>query len=566
MRTVARTPVGVISRHLRLVCVVVLLALTTVLLVRHLLPDSFSSAAVLRTVPQAQVDAGSAPSLPDPGRTLQTEVTAVTGDAVVAPAAQTLGLTARQLREALRVTAADDADTFSIEAGARTPQRAQRIVQVVTDQTIESGLARVEDRLEEAARDLEPRAAAAAATADDPDARGAVREAAAAEVVSVREAQARFLRQAAASTSPVAVVSAASLPQAPDGLGLPQAIVLGLLLGALLGTALAYLRDVTDARLVDAQEVGEVLRGAPILAIPVPRGAGRGTKRAEAEYLDAVGATAAAVLSQSTLPTSVLLTTAGAETAHTGLTLDLAAILAQSHLRVVLVDGDARDGAVTRVLGLEERSGVDSLLRPGLTFGRVQREVADVLVLTNEPGLRVLPRGAGERGDLTTDAMRALLQALEAHADVVLVDVPSSSGTDGIVTSRLVDHVLLTVTTGQRGATADRLRGAFEMLRVVHVEPRVVLALETTGRRLVSRGPAWHPVDEPVHTAQATERPAPPAEGAPTTAATAKALTAPPPLTRPDGEADTGRSAAEPEPDAPVGSSASAGRDSGTPR
>jgi len=134
---------------------------------------------------------------------------------------------------------------------------------------------------------------------------------------------------------------------------------------------------------------------------------------------------------------------------------NLAVVLAQSGLRVALVDADLRRPRQHHLFNLP--SGVEGLtesLVEGKTDGRITQPLADF-------DLRLLPAGALPPNPVEmvgSQRMRQLLEGLASEADVVVVDSPPVlSMADAAVLAQAVDGVLLAVEANKtrRGAAQD---------------------------------------------------------------------------------------------------------------
>ena len=139
--------------------------------------------------------------------------------------------------------------------------------------------------------------------------------------------------------------------------------------------------------------------------------------------------------------------------------INVAAAMAASGHRVVVVDGSA-DGDLTRVLDMSNRRGLSDLLAAG------DDDLRGALA-SGPAGVRVLPQGtAGSVELVAVERVRTVLDALLQEADLVVVDGGAIQHSAGVLTwARATEETVLVV---RRGSTRrDELRLAAESLRFV---------------------------------------------------------------------------------------------------
>ncbi|MBW3625866.1 MAG: CpsD/CapB family tyrosine-protein kinase, partial [Armatimonadetes bacterium] len=124
---------------------------------------------------------------------------------------------------------------------------------------------------------------------------------------------------------------------------------------------------------------------------------------------------------------------------------NLAASFAQSGQSVILVDGDLRKPALHEIMGVDNRTGLTTLL-----LG--DDPLHQVLKPTEIAGLRVLPSGPAPPNPtelLDSAAMRQLMEDLTEEADVVIFDTsPASVVTDSAILGSLADGAIIVVGGG----------------------------------------------------------------------------------------------------------------------
>jgi receptor protein-tyrosine kinase len=134
---------------------------------------------------------------------------------------------------------------------------------------------------------------------------------------------------------------------------------------------------------------------------------------------------------------------------------NLAAALADSGQRVLLVDGDLRRGQLTRTFGVEKAPGLSSLVTRTAGLRDVLLEQGQVMFLPTGP----LPPNPSEI--LGSQAAADVLAEIRTIADIIVIDAaPVLAVTDAVVLARQTDAVLLVVRHGAtpRAGAADARR------------------------------------------------------------------------------------------------------------
>jgi capsular exopolysaccharide synthesis family protein len=157
---------------------------------------------------------------------------------------------------------------------------------------------------------------------------------------------------------------------------------------------------------------------------------------------------------------SLLITSAGPQEGKTTVAANLAITLAQSGLRVLLVDTDMRRPRLHRVFGVASSSN-------GLSRAIVAEcEVTEVIRETGVPNLFLLPCGACPPNPaelLHAERFRRIVDELTQKFDRVIFDSPPVGAvTDAAILSRLTDGTVL-VAKG-RHTTRDSLTRAYRQI------------------------------------------------------------------------------------------------------
>lgn len=264
-------------------------------------------------------------------------------------------------------------------------------------------------------------------------------------------------------------VAPAEVPGGPASPKLPLNVAVGLGIGLLAGLALAWTREALDNRVRDASVVGEVTdlpvigtigtrsRGSqPVVIESEPHSPQADFFRQLGTNLQFLGVPGAGSADGGDLRTVMVTSSVPAEGKST-VAANLAAALAETNARVVLVDADLRRPAAAQLLGVEGAAGLSTVL-----IGRAT--IDDVLQEWGTSGLHVLasgrvPPNSGEL--LNSPAMRQVLAELRERFDFVILDAPPLLPVaDAVILSRAVDGaiVVANVTKARRHQLAESLR------------------------------------------------------------------------------------------------------------
>lgn len=271
-----------------------------------------------------------------------------------------------------------------------------------------------------------------------------------------------------ASPIKVSVVERPDLPTEPVSPRPARNLALALLLGLLLGVGVAVLREALDNTLKNPDDIRDATGSATLGAITYdPQTAKRPlivsdsprSVRSEAfrqlrtnlQFVQVDGPLRSLVLTSS-VPKEGKSTTA----------CNLAITMAQTGMRICLVEGDLRRPRVADYLGLEGSAGLTDVL-----IGRARLD--DVLQPWGGGTLEVLPSGPIPPNPselLSSRGMAELMGSLEERFDLVLVDAPPLLPvTDAAILSTLADGAVLCARVGR--TRRDQLAQAATSLRAV---------------------------------------------------------------------------------------------------
>ncbi len=280
--------------------------------------------------------------------------------------------------------------------------------------------------------------------------------------------------QAGLESQEVDIVDNAVPPVSPSLQPRSSILLINTVIAAGLAVILAFILESLDTSLSSVAEI-EAISGLPSLAlIPKARRPGDVTGLTPAQrnlvvvtspksqFAEAFRALRTSLLLSvaGREPQMILLTSATPSEGKTTASLNLAAVLAQRDVRVLLIDADLRRPTVHHRFGLNGKVGLTSVLT-----GSMQLKDA-VQTLTDLPNLDVLASGPippFPTEMLSSDAMRQLLQECRGlYTHVVMDSPPLLSVTDSVVLAREADAVVLIVRHGK--STKHAVRRARDLL------------------------------------------------------------------------------------------------------
>ncbi|HXF94548.1 MAG TPA: polysaccharide biosynthesis tyrosine autokinase [Gemmatimonadales bacterium] len=255
----------------------------------------------------------------------------------------------------------------------------------------------------------------------------------------------------AVTVGQVEIVDHATLPVAPAGIGLPEQLALGLLVGLLLGGAGAFAADRLGRSIGQRAQVEQL--GVPVLGI-VPHcnrdALDTDTRSAEAIVEAFRGIRLGLFNGQGPGggPTrlTVTVTSPASGDGKSFVSANLALAFAYAGYRTLLVDADLRRGALHRSLDLARQPGLTDFLA-----GTAPPE--QIVRATSHARLAFLASGS-RRADapelLGSPRMGELMRRLqETHEVVVLDSPPVGAGVDALTLGALAGSVLIVLRLGR---------------------------------------------------------------------------------------------------------------------
>ncbi|WDV55948.1 polysaccharide biosynthesis tyrosine autokinase [Streptomyces coeruleorubidus] len=215
-------------------------------------------------------------------------------------------------------------------------------------------------------------------------------------------------------------------PDAPTAPASPRPALnaaIGLLGGIVVGATGAVLRNSLDTTVRSAGDARRRLDVATLGALPRParRRGDTGHRNGGVRRNEALSQLRTRLrVPRDGMPSSLLISSAVHGEGRTDTAIDLAANVARTGRRVVLVEGDLRRPRLAATLGLREGPGLTDVVTGGA-------ELSHALQPWEAGQLRVLPSGTplpDPAALLSSRYLRQLLRALEAEADLVVLDSP----------------------------------------------------------------------------------------------------------------------------------------------
>lgn len=266
------------------------------------------------------------------------------------------------------------------------------------------------------------------------------------------------------------VAGKASLNATPIAPNVPLNLAVGLLLSLLVGISGALVRDVLDTSVKSGDDIEEITESSLLVTLPYDPGVKRNPLSIE-DHGGPLGEAFRVLrtnLQFSNLDAkreTLVISSAVPEEGKTFVATNLSISMAKSGRSVLLVDADMRNPNVADLLGLENSVGIISVLLGRATLEHaVQEHVSGVYFLGTGPQ----PPNPAEV--LDTQAMRDLLSRLRTDYDVVIIDAPPILPVaDAAILASEVDGVVLLARHGS--TTRDQLQQAVS--RIVSVGGRL---------------------------------------------------------------------------------------------
>jgi capsular exopolysaccharide synthesis family protein len=252
----------------------------------------------------------------------------------------------------------------------------------------------------------------------------------------------------AVTVGQVEIVDHADLPMKPAGIGLPEYLGLGLLLGLLLGSGAAFVVDQLGGAIARRAQVEQL--GAPVIGVVPHCDSGardKGVTSPDAVVEACRGIRLSLVTANGGAgPVAVAITSPGSGDGKSFVSSNLALAFGHANYRTLLVDADLRRGALHRLLNLPRQPGLTDYLGGGVSLERVIQR-------TSCPSLDFVA-GGSRRQDapelLSSPRMADLMSGLRSTYDVVIVDTPPlGAGVDALAVASLSKNLIMVLRLGR---------------------------------------------------------------------------------------------------------------------
>lgn len=266
----------------------------------------------------------------------------------------------------------------------------------------------------------------------------------------------------------VSIVDAADIPQDPSSPNLLLNLAISILVGLGLGAGLAFALEQLDDAIADPSEIQRLL-GLPLLgSVPLvpadltPRDAIIDRK---SELFDAYIAvhTNLRFTTDHGVPQTFSITSTRPAEGKSTTSLALAATLARTGQKVILVDGDMRSPSVHQLGGVDHDRGLSNFLAGENDIGSLTFQMPDLGLTAMSAG--PIPPNAAEL--LTGNRLAQLIEILLRDYDHVVIDSPPVMGlADAPLIASVVEGVVYAVES--HGIRSSQVKTALARLKAAN--------------------------------------------------------------------------------------------------
>ena len=451
---------------------------------------------------QALLGTTALPPSTDPTRQASTNLALASLPAIAEQAGAALAptLSRSEVQRKVTVSAASEAEVVDVAATDREPRRAAAVANAYATKVVQFQRSTGRDAVSTARAQLQDQLASLGP---------AGKHSAQAKALRAREQQLALL--SSLQTGNAEVVQPALAPTSPSSPSTVRNAVLGLLVGLVLGVALALIREGFDRRVKDVESLEETF-GAPVLATVIDM--------ADAEAATESFRTLRAQLRYFSVDRNirtVLVTSAVAGEGKTTVASHLAgAAGALPGSRILLIEADLREGDLAEVLGVEQSPGLVQVLNRELDLrAAIQRpkRLGDAdAEIGAAPCFDVLVAGATPPNAaemLESQSMVALLASASADYDLIIIDTaPFLLVADAMPLLRSVSGVLAVASVGT--TKRDALHFLRRQLRQVDAPVLGVVANRVLAHDLAGGYGYGYGYGNPEHRSPQSSQPAAP--------------------------------------------------------
>jgi capsular exopolysaccharide synthesis family protein len=278
------------------------------------------------------------------------------------------------------------------------------------------------------------------------------------------------------------VIDAAETPEFPAKPRKKINIILGLILGLFGGVGLSFFIEYFDNTIKSSEDAEESLKIPVLGIIPFLKDRKKHIEKVVADEPSSVltenyrAIRSAVMLSSSgEPPRSLLVTSMASGEGKTTTAANLAAAIAKTGKRVLLVDGDLRRPRLHKIFEMDNSRGLSTFLA-GASNGKIlqQSSIENLSVMTSGP----IPPAPSEL--LNSPRMKLLIKNLSSRFDSIILDsAPVMSVTDSQILSKVSDGTIIVARSGQ--TTHEIARKGLKILKDIdsHVLGMVINAVDT---------------------------------------------------------------------------------------
>jgi capsular exopolysaccharide synthesis family protein len=256
----------------------------------------------------------------------------------------------------------------------------------------------------------------------------------------------------------ISIVDRAKPPHVPSSPRPVRNMALALVAGAILGLAMAFLREALDQAVRVPADVENKLRLPVLGSIPVlakgqlPREALADNRSAMSEAYFSLRS-ALQFSTKDGFPKTMVVTSTRPGEGKSTTAYALAQSMARLGFRTLLVDGDLRNPSLHKTIGADNRAGLSNVLTGAAGAKEVVQAASspNLFVITSGP----LPPNPAEL--LAGVRLSAFVNAASQDFDMVIIDGPPVMGlADAPLIASVVEGVVLLIEAGKTGRTQAR--------------------------------------------------------------------------------------------------------------
>ncbi len=269
---------------------------------------------------------------------------------------------------------------------------------------------------------------------------------------------------AGVGTNNISVVDRAQLAESPSSPKLSLNVALAILAGLGLAAAYVFVMEQIDQTVKDPADLKSKLGIAPLGSIPdfdkEDILASLSDKKSVAWEAYLSIRTSLAFLTDHGVPRSILLTSTQPNEGKSTSAFALAAVLASTGKRILLIDGDMRNPSLHQMLGIQNNAGLSNSLSGTDDLAELvhQKTAHGFDAMTAGP----IPPNAAEL--LSSTRMRDLIAKLSDTYDTVIIDAPPVLGLADIpLLADAVEGVIYTIEAG--GVKVRAIQSSIQRVR-----------------------------------------------------------------------------------------------------